>query len=267
MSCYTRNTNKIFEQDGQSSCGSTTTFSTTAQQCCQVGDTCLGNAICYFTHSQNKATGFYVGGCTGEPFPGPVCSMQCTDNPTSDIIYNSTTSLWACCYGSGNLDCSVPSLDTFEAPSPQQLLADYASSLPSSSSSKSSPTLPASYSAPISFASSRPTTCPSGTACLPRTLVGLSTGAKAGIGIAAAVLGISLAILAFSILRRKGHNSNNKDKVGQERPDRAYDDGAPYAHVREVQCAEVSAEQSVKLSDSLVRVEISGAGVDIWELE
>lgn len=40
-----------------------------------------------------------------------------------------------------------------------------------------------------------------------------------------------------------------------------------YAHVREVQCAEVSAEQSVKLSDSLVRVEISGAGVDIWELE
>ena len=45
------------------------------------------------------------------------------DNPTSDIVYNSTTALWHCCYGSGSLDCSDPSLDTFDAPSPQQLLA------------------------------------------------------------------------------------------------------------------------------------------------
>ena len=55
------------------------------------------------------------------------------NNPTSDIVYNSTTALWHCCYGSGSRDCSDPSLYTFDAPSPQQLLAAVESSDSSSS--------------------------------------------------------------------------------------------------------------------------------------
>ena len=55
------------------------------------------------------------------------------NHPTSDIVYNSTTALWHCCYGSGSMDCSHPDLYTFDAPSPQQLLAAVESSDSSSS--------------------------------------------------------------------------------------------------------------------------------------
>lgn len=41
--------------------------------------------------------------------------------PHQDVVYDSSSSLWACCYGSGTDNCFNPSTETFEAPSPQQL--------------------------------------------------------------------------------------------------------------------------------------------------
>ena len=78
MSCYTINSNTVDDLNkGTVPCN--VASSATAQQCCQNGDTCLGSSICYFTHPQEKLSGFYVGGCTQEAFPGPACSKECSE--------------------------------------------------------------------------------------------------------------------------------------------------------------------------------------------
>ena len=41
--------------------------------------------------------------------------------PHQDFVYDSSSILWACCYGSGTDNCFNPSTETFEAPSSQQL--------------------------------------------------------------------------------------------------------------------------------------------------
>ena len=46
-----------------------------------------------------------------------------TSHPSQDIVYNSTTSLWACCYGSGSEDYSKPNTDeTFQPPPLNELI-------------------------------------------------------------------------------------------------------------------------------------------------
>ena len=80
MSCYVINSNvRRLLNGGFVPCSSTATSATTAQLCCASGDTCLSNDICYFTHPLRKGSGFYVGGCTQESFPGPACSTQCSE--------------------------------------------------------------------------------------------------------------------------------------------------------------------------------------------
>ena len=80
MSCYEIDSNAIELRDKSFvPCNTNMASSATTQQCCQSGDTCLGSSICHFTHPQEKASGFYVGGCIQEAFPGPVCSKQCSE--------------------------------------------------------------------------------------------------------------------------------------------------------------------------------------------
>ena len=80
MSCYEINSNAIETWNkGTVPCNINVASSTITQQCCQKGDTCLGSSICYFTHPQENASGFYVGGCTQESFPGPMCSKECSE--------------------------------------------------------------------------------------------------------------------------------------------------------------------------------------------
>ncbi len=100
-------------------CGS----DTSAQYCCANGDTCEGDSICHFTHPQENTSGYYLGGCTDITFPGPACSEKCcmlapvcsrrhtsrmlinvpfsVSYETNDIVYNSSSGLWACCWAQG----------------------------------------------------------------------------------------------------------------------------------------------------------------------
>lgn len=81
-----------------------------------------------------------MGSCTDPTFTDRKCPQHCTEYPTQGVIYNSTSGLWACCYGSGVLDCRYPSNETFFAPGPEKLFP----SIPptASSVSSTSPTSP-----------------------------------------------------------------------------------------------------------------------------
>lgn len=49
------------------------------QQCCLNGDTCLSNGFCFFTHpTQTRTSGYYLGGCTDPNFQDPRCPQQCS---------------------------------------------------------------------------------------------------------------------------------------------------------------------------------------------
>ena len=170
---------------------------------------------------------------------------------TQDIVYNSTTNLWACCYGSGELDCSDPSDETFEAPSPEQL-ASMASSAPSSTqtSSASSPTSLAltsltSSSAVTSSPQITSISYPTSDTGTPNT--GLSTGAKAGISIAAAIRRLLvIAILLICIQR-----SRQRKRIATEGRPAIRETWTGYTQPRD----ELDAKRSMEL-DSQAQVEL-----------
>lgn len=119
----------------------------------------------------------------------------------------------------GSLDRSVPGSQTFEAPSLQQLLAD-------ATSSSSHPPYPHQLALPH-----LDLFCLSGSVCPHLTSRSLSTGAKAGIGIAVALVGISLAVLAFSVLvHGMKRNSNNNEKPETDSSSGANDHGTQYTY-------------------------------------
>ena len=230
-----------------------------AQYCCLSGDTCVGYSICYFTRpgAAGKASGYYIGGCTNTTYPGPMCSKQCsrllvrrvnkrhagrTDrrilsgtHPVQDIVYSSTTSLWACCYGSGGLDCSNPTDETFEAPSPEQLMASLDTLVPSStrtltssssfSSSTSTPFIKSMPSITISSTTSTAATRiltvlqspnptpPANETSNSNTGSDLSSSASAGVGVGSTVVGLGLLALMFYIIRRVRHRKLTSDTV------------------------------------------------------
>ncbi|KAL8807118.1 MAG: hypothetical protein Q9200_004799 [Gallowayella weberi] len=130
---------------------------------------------------------------------------------TSDIVFNTKTGLWACCYGAGVQDCAHPIDITFQAPSPNDLKGTFQAPLPeeepeysstsqavsstsiSSSSSVTSAATPISTSATKSTSTSCADTgsCPSG----------LSEAAKAGIGVGATIAALILTAILFLLVR------------------------------------------------------------------
>lgn len=46
--------------------------------CCVTGDTCVGNSICHFTHSQTDGSGFYLAGCTDKSYQNLLCTNHCS---------------------------------------------------------------------------------------------------------------------------------------------------------------------------------------------
>ncbi|KAM0800744.1 hypothetical protein BDR22DRAFT_850365 [Usnea florida] len=204
--------------DDQQTCGSTTSG---AQFCCYSGDTCLEDSICQYTHPLVGGSGYYIGLCTDPSFPEP-CSKSCSDVQLTDIVFTDpSTSLWACCYQyvGADRDCSNPGNETFYAPSPESLTAQAEPSptTPSSetSSINSSITLSStpSVSASVSTSTSTPLTT---TPTLPTSILAsstttthsppsaLSTGAKAGIGIAASTAGLGISLmLGFYLFRKR----------------------------------------------------------------
>jgi hypothetical protein len=132
---------------------------------------------------------------------------------TSDVVYNSVSNLWSCCsYPNGTTNCELPTDDTFAAISPEQFssTATSSSSAPHTRSSTVSTAATNSNSAPA--ASTSPSSSISGssnTATPPPASdvsSGLSTGAKAGIGVGCSILGIAVLTGVVFLVRRRSTN-------------------------------------------------------------
>ena len=201
------------------------------------------------------------------------------DHPTSDIVYNSTTDLWYCCYGSGLLDCSLPSPESFEAPSPQQLLKNSfdssslitlssymtpsSSSIPStidhasvSSNSFSTVTLvsvavSSILPIPASSTSSGSISYPSGSTYSSPMSTGVSINAKIGIAIAVTLAILGLAILTSIICRRRRRHKRSGNQISERAPIAGIqDDGTPSEDEGVNLAVELSAERSAELDSS-----------------
>jgi hypothetical protein len=120
------------------------------------------------------------------------------DAGTADIVYNTTSSLWACCgYPDNTVSCQNPRLDrTFQAIAPFQF--PYPSS---SSSASSTPTKTSTSSATAASATGADITVTVAPSPAPS---GLSTGATAGIAVGCSLLGLAVFGGAiFWFLRRR----------------------------------------------------------------
>lgn len=143
------------------------------------------------------------------------------------MIYNATTSLWACCGSDdkGQLDCANATDETFGAPSPQQLDAYFVAGkgpINSSESTSTSSTIPSSSTLSFSSSQYRPTGSPTPATSPSQTSAsttsssnkhdhGLSTGAKAGIGVGvalAALLVLSVVVTYSITVRRRRRKAN-----------------------------------------------------------
>ena len=182
------------------------------------------------------------------------------NHKTQHIVYDATSETWACCYGSGNLNCAVPSNnETFEAPAPEQLtpLLDMqgspstavsslvVTSLVTSSLAASSSTFPSTVNR-IPQTSS--TACPHGGSCTSNA--GLVMTAKAGIGVGGAILGVAILVTIFLfIARRSRRRKSDADKATTA------GSGVVYVNIQGI--GELDAKRSVEL-DSKVQVELPG---------
>lgn len=253
--CYVGH-NSTIEPWSQVPCGD---IQEGVQSCCQDGDICLENSMCHFTHPLAHTSGYYTGGCTDPDFIAPVCLSYCGDKPTSDVAYNRTTDLWACCYGLGVLNCDLTNDQTFQAPPPESLTRIVSSTVDSSSSSTStsSATKPSTTSASTSTSAST-ATLPSASSPAANVNSGLSGGAKAGIGVGVAIAGlVLLGILLISIqrLRRRRSTGQVEKKTKRERSA----DKPPPQELDTRQQAELDSKTRSEL-DSRMRLELDGQG-------
>ena len=95
--------------------------------------------------------------------------------------------------------------------------------------------------------------------------MGLSSGAKAGIGVAVGLVGLCLAVLAIGVVlrRRKRVSRTNEDAV-KEPVGRVDDVGTSIVYTGRAQAMELNTEQSREL-DSTALVEMDAARGHGWQ--
>ena len=180
---------------------------------------------------------------------------------TQHIVYDTTSHMWACYYGSGSLNCAVPSKnETFEAPAPEQLtpLLDkqgspstvvsslVVTSLVTSSLAASPFMFPSTVN---SLPQASSTACPYGGSCT--THAGLVITARAGIGVGGSILGVAILVTIFLlIVRRSRRRVSDADKATTAR------NGVVYVNRQRI--GELDAKRSIEL-DSKVQVELPGS--------
>lgn len=120
-------------------------------------------------------------------------TQDTVNSPTSDVVFNGTTQIWACCspLGNGGGDCAHPSNLTFSA---QPLWSFYLNA-----HAVNTPGAPqaSQASGTGSVSSSGPTVTVTSAA----SHTGLSTGSEAGIGVGFAIAGIIILACLFWILK------------------------------------------------------------------
>lgn len=161
--------------------------------------------------------GYYSADCTDPTLQDPACQNHCGRYPTfcysedgsycklifvlrkgglagSQITYNSTSGLWACCtYNGGKSDCSEPSDELFAAPGPSSLKSVLY--LPTTGS--------VTYSTPAATATSIGNThTSSASTSSPSSSIGPGAAAGIGVGVGAGLILIA-AVVAFFIFNRR----------------------------------------------------------------
>ncbi|OGM47438.1 hypothetical protein ABOM_002647 [Aspergillus bombycis] len=193
MSCYALHAGKIssnFEVD--SACGVANSTNPHVQ-CCVKGDYCMSNGICHYKHS--GGSGYYAADCTDPTLQDPACMTRCGGHAFSDLTYDESSGLWACCsYNSdGKANCSNPTDEKFPAPVPSDLATiQY---LPSTGT-PSYPTATSSTTSTASDVSSTPSSNPS-------SHIGAGAAAGIGVGVGAGVFLIAMTGAFFYFRRRK----------------------------------------------------------------
>ena len=236
------------------------------QLCCVAGDACGANSVCKFYHSEafrsGDGSGFYLGGCTDHTFKDPLCRNDCQNRgsrlPTEGIVYQPEYGVWSCCgrNASGAINCSVPldqySMDILwtpdQFPGPvNESLTPAATTTPTPSSTSlmtSSTPLDGSMSSPAATSSrSSPTVGTSNT----KAPTPLSTGAKAGIGVGAAIGGLILIglVVAVVLLRKRLLRSKRSDGTNkaEESPNEKKANDTTAEHIQPV-AYEIDGEHS-----------------------
>jgi len=179
--------------------------------CCVIGDTCLSDNICSYTHTNVGGSGYYSAGCTSNSSDFSdldnisSCANRCGDTGFPDIVYDGSNDIWKCCGTSSGRTCQAPSNESFIAPAPSSLLtywlAGISTFVPSSTMTSTS--------IAINTNSATPTTGPAdGTSASSS----LSTGAKAGIGVGSAVGAIILITIGIYIIARRRRATNSSEQ-------------------------------------------------------
>ncbi|KAJ5194681.1 uncharacterized protein N7498_008119 [Penicillium cinerascens] len=158
----------------------------------------MSNGIC----GNGNGDGYYSADCTDPTLQDPACQNHCGGLVGSQITYNSTSGLWACCtYNGGTPDCSEPSDELFAAPGPSSLKTVL--HLPTTGSvTYSTPTATATSIGNAHTSSASSSASPSSPSSSPSSSIG--PGAAAGIGVGAgAGLILIAAVVAFVIFKRR----------------------------------------------------------------
>lgn len=178
--------------------------------CCFPWDTCLPSGFC------RANTTYYTALCTDQTLQDEVCQRGCGGLYRTSLQYDTGSASWKCC-NQEDRTCSTATNATFDAPAPQQLLAQtrtIVDFIPTSTAALRSTSSTPRTSTSSSTNSSTSSTSPVSTsASSSAETIGLSTGARAGIGAGLAVLVIGLiAGLVWWLLKRK------KNGVGSINP-------------------------------------------------
>ncbi|KAH6681411.1 hypothetical protein B0J14DRAFT_214892 [Halenospora varia] len=210
--CYRKIEGEVEQSSNVGPCGIVYANSGTLP-CCNMGDYCLSNGLCKYPvtppNPPNGYSGYYAASCTDKSYNDSLCNPNCADLRRAGVVYNEILNKWLCCgteNGSNMVNCSIPTTEDFTAPSPSALIATF-SVLPN-------PSIVFSTSGPPSSLTS--TSMPTHTSSLATasagTSQGLSTGAKAGIGVGAALGGIALlALVGFICGRRRAADRTSPD--------------------------------------------------------
>ncbi|TAQ87691.1 hypothetical protein B7494_g3993 [Chlorociboria aeruginascens] len=200
--------------------------------CCAVGDTCLQDGICHYTHAMptngGTSTGSdYIGGTT-DPNLQLNFNTACDDQDLTDIVYSNSTGVWQCCGAQDNIvHCADPTTETFSAPAPWLMTATYSvpntvvttnlsgvsttqtlsSSSSSSSSSLFSSTTEASLSSNIATGKPTPTLPPASSSPTTTTTKSstLSLADEIGIAVGASIVALCIITSAIYMLQRRVH--------------------------------------------------------------
>ncbi|KAJ5533141.1 hypothetical protein N7494_009693 [Penicillium frequentans] len=185
--------------------------------CCVRGSVCMSNGIC-----QNAdKNGYYSADCTDPTLQDPICQNRCGGLAGSQITYNSTSGLWACCsYNGGKSNCSEPTDQLFPAPGPSSLTSlQY---LPTTGSATYS-TLATSISTSSNTALS---SCSSSSS-------NIGSGAAAGIGVGAGV-GVIIIATAVAFLISKRRRNTQTDDIQRDVVFPASTKSDPWNNMREL---------------------------------